>query len=237
MKREKISKFTKRQKIVFVLFLAFFCFTGCRDETYIKKKYQLDTGSKVTEEIETTEAIEGTEEIKETQEIETTEEIKKTEKVQEERTLVIYICGAVNIPGVYKLPEGARVVDAIAAAGGLRNDADTMLVNQARILADGEQIQILTIEEAKAQETKSQPAETSGNNADEMNVPGQPSKININQADDKLLMTLPGIGQVKADAIIQYRKEHGAFTSITDIMKISGIKESVFSKIKDLITI
>ena len=132
----------------------------------------------------------------------------------------VFICGAVKNPGVYSLEEGARVCDAVKAAGGFRKKALLDAVNQARLLMDGEQITIPT----KAKKKKSTSSKESG-------------LININQADMEELMTLSGIGESKAQMIIDYRKEKGLFTCIEDIMKISGIKEGVYNQIKKNITV
>lgn len=203
-----------RKRIVFGLMILLLVCCGCGNSAYLEKVYEAET----------------TQHLPETEEQETLEETEhNTEKVQEEKTLVIYICGAVVSPGVYELPEEARVVHAIEAAGGLREDADTVTVNQARRLEDGEQIRILTKEEAEAVDTNT--------DIEGMKASGESGKVNINQADVAELMTLPGIGQAKANAIIEYRETNGRFTSIADIKKISGIKESVFSKIEDLITV
>lgn len=203
-----------RKRIVFGLMILLLVCCGCGDSAYLEKVYEAET----------------TQHLPETEEQETLEETEhNTEKIKEEKTLVIYICGAVVSPGVYELPEEARVVHAIEAAGGLREDADTVTVNQARRLEDGEQIRILTKEEAEAVDTNT--------DIEGMKASGESGKVNINQADVAELMTLPGIGQVKANAIIEYRETNGRFTSIADIKKISGIKESVFSKIEDLITV
>lgn len=137
--------------------------------------------------------------------------------------IVVYICGAVTNPGVYTLKEGDRVVSAIESAGGLSQEADALSVNQAKKLEDGEQIRILTIEEA-------------GQTGASAGVTGD-GKVNINRAEAEALMTLPGIGEAKALAIIEYRETNGGFGSIEDIMKIAGIKEAVFSQIKDKIAV
>ena len=147
-----------------------------------------------------------------------------------EAIIVIYICGAVANPGVYELPAGARVIQAIEAAGGLLEYADPFLVNQAKRLEDGEQIRILTRDEAEEAES----AEISGSRTSD--TPGN-GKININTANAEQLMTLPGIGQAKAKAILEYREQNGGFRSIEEIMNIAGIKDAVFSKIKDQITV
>ena len=147
-----------------------------------------------------------------------------------EAIIVIYICGAVVNPGVYELPSGARVIQAVEAAGGLLENADPFLVNQAKKLDDGEQIRILTRDEAEEAAagvfSGIQTSDTPGN-----------GKVNINTADAEQLMTLPGIGQAKAKAILEYREQNGGFRSIEEIMNIAGIKDAVFSKIKDQITV
>ena len=141
----------------------------------------------------------------------------------------VYVCGAVASPGVYVLPEGSRVYEAVEMAGGLLESADPKALNQARPLADGEQITVLTVEEVQNGETAEQGAGGS--------VSGGDGKVNINTADADELMTLSGIGESRAKAIIAYREENGKFESIEDIMKIDGIKEKMFEKIRDSITV
>lgn len=237
----------KRKMIVFGLIMMLMMSTGCGDSVYMEKTYEADASEPVEgASVSGQEAAENepnaATELSETHETKTEEhEVleeteKNTEKVQEERTLVVYICGAVAVPGVYELPEDARVIQAIEAAGGLLADADTVTVNHARKLEDGEQIRILTKEEAKEMQDCAVVEEIHGQ-ASDGNGSGETDKVNINLADETTLMTLPGIGQAKAAAIVAYRESNGKFTSITDIMKISGIKESVFSKIEDLITV
>lgn len=148
-------------------------------------------------------------------------------------TIYVYVCGAVTCPGVYELETGSRVHHAIAAAGGLTQDADLFLVNQARVLEDGEQIRIYTGEEAKeVSSTEIQKSEIAISEE-----AAKQDKIDINHATSQQLMTLPGIGEAKAAAIIEYRETRGAFQTIEDLMKIPGIKQAVFSKIKDQITV
>ena len=139
----------------------------------------------------------------------------------------VHVCGAVKTPGVYALKADARIVDAIAAAGGCLKKADETVWNQAEMVTDGQQIYIPSKEETKAKETAVQ-------NGSDSAATGL---VNINQATKEQLMTLPGIGEVKAAQIVSYRETNGAFSSIEDIMNIEGIKDGVFQKIKDYITV
>lgn len=139
--------------------------------------------------------------------------------------VAVYICGAVKNPGVYVLASGARVIDALEAAGGFLPDADEKGVNLARVLSDGEQVTICTAKEAEE-----------GGASGELKNPDD-GRININTADAEELRKLPGIGETKAGDIITWRNDHGGFRSIEDIMKVSGIKESLFGRIKESITV
>lgn len=134
--------------------------------------------------------------------------------------ICVYVCGAVNAPGVYTLPAGSRVYEAVRMAGGLSDEADERAVNQAELLTDGRQVTIPT----KAEVLK-----------EEEGAAGGP--VNINTAGVSELMRLSGVGESRAKDIIAYRKEHGAFSVPEDIMKVPGIKEAVFEKIKDDITV
>lgn len=149
----------------------------------------------------------------------------------------VYVCGAVASPGVYVLPEGSRVYEAVEMAGGLLESADPKALNQARPLADGEQITVLTVEEVQNGETAEQGAGGSVSVGDGTSAGSGDGKVNINTADEDELMTLSGIGESRAKAIIAYREENGKFESIEDIMKIDGIKEKMFEKIRDSITV
>ena len=140
---------------------------------------------------------------------------------EEEPSIYVYICGQVKSPGVYEMPEGTRIADAIEAAGGMTEEAAREYLNQAAILADGQKIYVPTLEEAEQEEVTSR---TDG-------------KVNINTADAEELMSLSGVGEAKAEAIIRYREEAGGFRSIEEIMNIEGIKEGVFNKIKDKISV
>ncbi len=152
--------------------------------------------------------------------------------------IYIYICGAVEKPDVYKVEADTRLVEVIELAGGLTKDAAGDYVNQAALVQDGQKVYIPTKEEVEG----TVPESYSGNNQDtatgntlkEVNSSG---KVNINKASAEELMTLPGIGEAKAAGIIAYRQEQGSFKSIEEIMNINGIKNSVFNKISDKITV
>ena len=154
--------------------------------------------------------------------------------------IAVYLCGAVKNPGVYRLPSGSRVCDAVQAAGGLKRTASLTAVNQARQLADGEQIEFPAKNQKKNGKTDSSVSDKkAGKSAEGINA-DQDSKsglVNINNADAAELMTLPGIGQSRADSIIEYRTEHGSFAGIKDIMNVTGIKDGIYQKIKDNITV
>ena len=120
-------------------------------------------------------------------------------------------------------------------AGGLLDTADPRALNQARMLSDGEQVTVLTVEEVQNGETVEQGS--AGEDLSGVSGASDGGKVNINTADEAGLMTIPGIGESRAKAIIAYREENGKFESIEDIMKIDGIKEKMFDKIKDSITV
>ncbi len=156
-------------------------------------------------------------------------------------SIFVYICGAVRMPGVYELEGGSRVYQAVQAAGGLTEDADTRLINQAQLLTDGQQITVYTVEEARTIQESGGIAGTdpSGNAASENGASGDAAsgKVNINQAGEEELTTLPGIGEAKARAIISYREENGGFSSIEEIKNVEGIKDKLFSQISELIEV
>ncbi len=146
-------------------------------------------------------------------------------KDKNDSLLTVYVTGEVKNPDVYKLPQDSIVKDAIQKAGGPNEDADLVAINLARKITDGEEI---IVPKKGSSGTEQQGGTSKGTNS---------GKININTADINTLQKLPGIGEVKANAIIQYRKTNGAFKTIHDITRVSGIGEKTFEKIKDLITV
>jgi competence protein ComEA len=144
-----------------------------------------------------------------------------------ERPVVVHITGAVPRPGVYALPEGSRVQDAIAAAGGFLAEAEKTGINLAALLLDGEQLNIPFIEGA------SPVLPTPGPTV----IAATTELININTASQAELETLPGIGPTTAQSIIAYREQNGDFVSIEEIINVSGIGPGLYERIKDLITV
>lgn len=157
-----------------------------------------------------------------------TEEAATTETKAASSKICVYICGQVKRPGVYTFSSDERIVSAVKAAGGFTEEAAQENINQAEKMKDGQQIYVPSKKEAE---------ESSSAKADSKNGSDSSDKININTAGKEELMTLPGIGESKAGDIIAYREEHGPFSKTEDIMKIQGIKEGIYSKIKDSITI
>lgn len=159
-----------------------------------------------------------------------------------EGKIAVYVCGAVNRPAVYRLPADARVVDALEAAEGFSRDADTEWLNQARPLTDGEMLRVYTLAEtyalrqggAEAGERGTADLSPAAAGADGADSGG---RVNLNTASKEQLMTLPGIGEARADAILRRREESGPFTSCEDVMQVGGIKKSIYEKIRDRITV
>lgn len=187
---------------------------------------------------------------KDSETVENSAQIDETadETVKTEEILVIHLCGAVAEPGVYLLPKDSRLYQAVEEAGGLLEEAGAEYINLADLLVDGEKIYIPTIREAEeAGLTKEESrtgqitnqSEETGNPSAEKTQTGlvNDGKININTASAELLCTLPGVGSGKAEKIIAYREAYGEFKTTEDIMKVAGIKDKMFQKIKDLIVV
>lgn len=139
---------------------------------------------------------------------------KPKENYSIQNKIVVQIIGEVNNPDVYEIQLGMRLYDLINIAGGLTENADVEAINLALLLTDQMKITIPSIFDEN-----------------ETNI----KKVNINTADVKLLTTLNGIGEVKAQAIIEYREKHGPFKTTEEIMKVKGIGLKTYEKIKDYI--
>lgn len=150
------------------------------------------------------------------------DEVNENDEPEE---IMVHISGQVYKPGIVKLKVGDRVIDAVNLAGGLKKDADLDKINLAKKLSDEEKIYIPKIgEDTSTQISNSE----SSNDAS--------GKININTCTREELLSLPGIGEVIADRILEYRKQN-TFHNVEDIMNVSGIGEKKFESIKELITV
>lgn len=173
--------------------------------------------------------------ISEENSTQTEPDTQSVQKVQSEKCFV-YICGAVNTPGVYEVTQNARLYEVIEAAGGLTEDAAEESVNQAREIVDGEMVRILTQEEA-AKDGLEEAGERTETGVDGEAAQDSDGRIDLNLATAAELMTLSGIGQTKADSIIRYREKNGSFFSVEEIKQVEGIKEGVYNRIKDHIKV
>ena len=141
--------------------------------------------------------------------------------------ITVHITGAINNPGVVVLEEGARIVDALEAAGGETEEADVNRLNLAYVLEDGEKLYIPSKNEEEQEYI------TQGKD----NMSEGQSKININSAQIEELITLPGVGEATANKIIEYRKENGKFQKIEDLKNVPGIGDSKYENIKTMIRV
>lgn len=185
-------------------------------------------------------------------------DIKIENDIETFDAIYVDIKGAIKNPGVYKVDEDTIVNEVIEKAGGLLENADTSIINLARRVEDGDLIIIYTEEEVANSNILEKETvikvvdnecvcpniqndgcindEITGNIGSDNNIE-ENKIININTATLDELMTITGIGESKANAIIEYRKEHDKFNTIEDIMNVSGIGESLFAKIKNYITV
>ena len=149
------------------------------------------------------------------------------------KDIKVYVCGAVQRPDVYEISADSRIVDAVSAAGGFAIDAYPEAMNLAETVSDGSRIYVPTKEEVDALAVvySDTGSGSGGTTSDSTGI------VNINTATLEELTTLPGIGDTRARAIIDYREQNGAFGNIEDIMQVTGIKEKSFSKIKDSICV
>lgn len=136
--------------------------------------------------------------------------------------IIVHVAGAVKNPGVYKLKKGFRIYNAIDKAGGALEVADLDILNLAKILKDGEKVFVPKKRTITTSNTLSLKKDASDS-----------YHIDINTADEKTLKLLPGVGSVLAKRIIEYRENHGPFSDISDLKKVSGIGEKKFIKIKE----
>lgn len=256
----KIKSHIRSVQLIFsiFIFLIFAGLTGCKDdgaeflEKELVQEESTETSGVDLEQEDPTDAESGVSEKKsEEKQVDTVQETaaaKQQPEISEiPETIYVDICGAVTSPGVYELPYGSRVFQAIEKAGGYLPEAAASYLNRAKGLSDGQQIYVPTqaeVDSQMIQVTENGQEATSetvpGNNNGEESAGENTStdqKINLNTADVSQLTTLTGVGESKALAIIAYREENGPFTSTEDIMSVPGIKEGTYEKIKDKIAI
>jgi competence protein ComEA len=145
-------------------------------------------------------------------------------------SVFVHVSGAVAAPGLYVLDEGARVVDAVAAAGGFADGADEQAVNLARPISDGEQLHVPAAGEVPASGTDAAAAPGAAGAAGD-------GRVNLNTADIAQLDTLPRIGPAMAQRIIEWRDANGRFTSVEDLLAVPGIGDKMLETLRDLVTV
>jgi len=230
-----MSKIPNGRICITAIFLFFLILAGCskQDTVYISSNSeQLNTETETSQSDAKDVSLE-----KETQDSNLNAQNKTNTTQTKDGSIVcyVYLCGAVVNPGVYQLSPDSRIFEAVTLAGGLLETAAKDSINQAQKVEDGQMIRIPTVKEYLADEqTSDLPSNSS---MDKQKSDKQSGKVNINTATKEELLTLPGIGQSKVDYILAYREKNGSFKSVDEIMKIEGIKEGVFSKIKDSITV
>lgn len=208
--------------LAFVIFLIVSAYFYKRSATLQKSR---DDSREISDSVQGKEEGKGEQVVPSTLPVEHSEgnSLSKDEKGSED-TIYVYICGNIQNPDVYALSKNSRLVTLIDMAGGFTQDADRNILNLAKVLEDGERIYVPSIEEAHTYEWKADTETKSG-------------KIDLNRATKEELMELRGIGASRAEDIIAYRESCGGFQKIEDIMQVSGIKQSVFEKIKDSIEV
>lgn len=214
--RSKMNKIIKRSIILIIYVLAGAIITGCVGD---KEETSID----ISEEASNYTSSENSRNTKTGAE--------ESSVVGNESIIYVDIVGQVRKPGVYQLHSGDRLYQLIDKAGGFTKKASRESVNLASEVADGQQVVVLSKNQYKAMQGE-------GNaNVPDTNTGDGDALIDINNSSKEILMTLPGIGESKADAIILYREENGSFASIEDIMNVNGIKEAAFNKIKKMIKV
>lgn len=201
---------TKTHYLLFVVVVIILNACGSKEQTDLKQTELKQTDLKQAEENKETAA-------------------DQPVKEKETADLVIYVCGEVNRPGVYELPRESRIYQALEAAGGLKETAAGTYLNQAELVSDGQSIYVPSQAQVEEGLVIDQNTAKTGSS--------DSTKVNLNTAAKEELMTLTGIGESKADSIIEYRETNGNFQNIEEIKNIPGIKDGVYQKIKDQISV
>lgn len=165
------------------------------------------------------------------------EQVEKTEQFEQANPGAVYVhvAGCVASPGVVELQEGARVGDAVAAAGGFAPDAAEDAVNLARVVKDGEQVYIPSTDQALSDSAEQGPGREA--QAGQTATGGQAALVNINTAGSTELQSLPGIGPSTAAKIVDYRNANGSFSACEDLKNVSGIGDKKYEAIEGLICV
>ena len=170
---------------------------------------------------------------------ETTEDADKADRASGK--CYVYVCGEVAEPGVYVLEPGDRIYEAVEMAGGMTADAGMCAVNLAESVYDGLMVYIPDSEEAAGMAGSMTSADSSVRNGEGTSggtaASLEDGRLNLNTASLAELMTLSGIGQTKAQAVVNYRDAHGGFSSVEEIMNVDGIKEGLYNRIRDQIKV
>ena len=225
MKRRNEKKFLSHILLVGMLVCGCFAEYGCESTDHA-----LTLGTDRTEIEQSVDVQESNEQGSMASQIEGTAQTYESKDERAETIsdrIYVHVCGCVKDPGVYELAMGSRRYDAVEAAGGLLDDADEACINLAQVIADGEQIYVPCVGENLRSSMEQGMA--GKKDAD--------GRVNLNIADEDVLCSLPGIGASRAKDIIAYRETHGGFKDIREIMNVSGIKENLFEKICELVTV
>lgn len=154
------------------------------------------------------------------------EDKNQKEEVVEQDLITVDVKGAVKAPGIYDLPAGSRINDAVQKAGGLTDNAESKSINLAQKISDETLVYVPTKEEATSQETPSSASNSKGN-----------KKVNLNKASLEELKQVKGLGSKRAQDIIDHRESNGKFKSVDDLKKISGFGAKTIEKLKDYVTV
>lgn len=247
MKYKELKSRIKVVLAVICIFFAGICYIGSRQELSDSKSGIKIVMGETEKALETSEkaavssTIEADKEQADSQAFDDGGKAQESEESSlsfaEPRQVYVHVCGEVAVPGVYGMPEGSRVYEAVEMAGGCTENGAADFLNMAQRVSDGMKIQVPGKEEARRLSEKQPRAGISGGEEGGSGQTETLIKVNINTAAKEELMTLTGIGESRADDIIHYRTMNGNFKKIEDIMKVPGIKEAAFQKIKDHITV
>ena len=228
--KEKLNKKTKRKKnhknlsiVQGTLLVVVFLISGCKREEISWNTKDAKSNSSENQQAETDWQNVTDYDGENDHDDENDQKDTRVEQIDRADLCYVYVCGEVNEPGVYTLLEGSRAFEAIEMAGGLSELAATDYINQAELIKDGMKLEIPTKEEADVLE--------------ETIKSEQGGLVNINTASKDALMSIPGIGEGRAQAILDYREKSGGFLSLDDLLKVDGIKQGIYDKMKDHITL